>query len=869
MFKAVNPYDEIVAKATDENLTAENWEVIISLCDKVQEEGETGARNVIAAILKRLAHRTSNVQLYALSLAEALSKNCGIELHRELSSRSFTQGLEKLVGDRNTHEKVKRRTLNLIRTWAGEFESDPTLGIMGECYESLKGKNYKFEPENEPPPPEVDDEIRRKEEEELQRVLELSMKDRGGRSNWVSKYPDQGGSSSIAASSSQPTRSNAASSSKPGTTYPSGFSPSPNAAVPTHPRSSTIRTAVPSTDPSLAKHSSPIQPTRVSSAAPTSIPASIPAPAQPVSAPPASSPSPVQISRVRALHTFEPTEPGELGFEKGDVIKVVDRGYKDWWRGQLRGKTGIFPVNYVVGRMTVCLNVRINDSLSFIQEPIAEPTPAEIAREAQQEAQIFAQAAAIDQLLEMLRKVDPLKDNIADNEEIQELYRSSMTLRPKIVKLIDRYSQKRADLVAMNESFVKARRIFDQVMEESLAKHNPGAALYDYTRVPEQRPDSHSHPVTGYASSPGYGWTPGAYGPQQQGVQPQFPQFDGARPTNYPSQEPQQPLPHSYSVPPQVSPSLYATNDPAVYQQQLQQQQFQQMKMQQQPIPAQNPQVQQHQYQPAQQQQLPSPGYTAPPEPPHKQQQGHPDPGVGYRPPASPVPTQSGFVQPVQSPQPQQTSPVSPQIQPQAEPQGQPVGQAQAHAQNIQQPYEQVPSQAHLQQQSQPAQGLPNPQVVAPLPPIDGPLPYPFDASRQYADPNVQAWASYYASGGNDPTGRVYFIPSTLPASALLSPGDAVSTHHLTRSQSQQSQPGPHSGTQTQQLEHEVQPQNDVTQGYTYGSNSRPVQQDPGSAVSSPLSQVGLVGQQTPDRFRRSEPPQARIQGYHPMSLAR
>jgi len=56
------------------------------------------------------------------------------------------------------------------------------------------------------------------------------------------------------------------------------------------------------------------------------------------------------VTRVRALHTFEPTEPGELAFEKGDIIKVVDRGYKDWWRGQLKGRTGIFPVNYVVGR---------------------------------------------------------------------------------------------------------------------------------------------------------------------------------------------------------------------------------------------------------------------------------------------------------------------------------------------------------------------------------------------------------------------------------------------------------------------------------------------------------------------------------------
>jgi hypothetical protein len=57
-------------------------------------------RNVIAAILKRLTHRSANVQLYTLSLAESLSKNCGLTLHRELASRAFTAGLEKLITDR-------------------------------------------------------------------------------------------------------------------------------------------------------------------------------------------------------------------------------------------------------------------------------------------------------------------------------------------------------------------------------------------------------------------------------------------------------------------------------------------------------------------------------------------------------------------------------------------------------------------------------------------------------------------------------------------------------------------------------------------------------------------------------------------------
>jgi signal transducing adaptor molecule len=46
----------------------------------------------------------------------------------------------------------------------------------------------------------------------------------------------------------------------------------------------------------------------------------------------------------------------------------------------------------------------------------------------------------------MLRALDPAKENLFDNKEIQELYRSCMFLRPKIVKLIDEYSQKRGML---------------------------------------------------------------------------------------------------------------------------------------------------------------------------------------------------------------------------------------------------------------------------------------------------------------------------------------------------------------------------------------------------------------------------------------
>lgn len=129
----------------------------------------------------------------------------------------------------------------------------------------------------------------------------------------------------------------------------------------------------------------------------------------------------------------------------------------------MRGEAGIFPVNYV--------------------EVLPDPTPAELQREAEMEARIFSQAADIDRLLSKLRSLDPARDNLAEDEELQELYQKSLAMRPKIVKLIDRYSNKITELKAMNDKFVHARGSFDEMMEQSLSRYNPGGhSSQDYLR---------------------------------------------------------------------------------------------------------------------------------------------------------------------------------------------------------------------------------------------------------------------------------------------------------------------------------------------------------------------------------------------------
>jgi signal transducing adaptor molecule len=127
------------------------------------------------------------------------------------------------------------------------------------------------------------------------------------------------------------------------------------------------------------------------------------------------------VSRVKALYDFSPSEPGELPFRRGDIISVLDSVYKDWWRGSLRGQTGIFPVNYV--------------------EIVKEPTQEELIREAEDESRILAEGRNIEKLLGLLAGADGGKG--VEDEELQRLYNQTLAIRPKLVKLIEKYSMRK------------------------------------------------------------------------------------------------------------------------------------------------------------------------------------------------------------------------------------------------------------------------------------------------------------------------------------------------------------------------------------------------------------------------------------------
>uniref|UniRef100_A0A3B5L4C1 Osteoclast-stimulating factor 1 n=1 Tax=Xiphophorus couchianus TaxID=32473 RepID=A0A3B5L4C1_9TELE len=49
----------------------------------------------------------------------------------------------------------------------------------------------------------------------------------------------------------------------------------------------------------------------------------------------------------RARYDFSARDRTELSLREGDTIKILKKGQTGWWKGEVYGRVGLFPSNYV------------------------------------------------------------------------------------------------------------------------------------------------------------------------------------------------------------------------------------------------------------------------------------------------------------------------------------------------------------------------------------------------------------------------------------------------------------------------------------------------------------------------------------------
>ncbi|XP_034041584.1 intersectin-1 isoform X4 [Thalassophryne amazonica] len=63
--------------------------------------------------------------------------------------------------------------------------------------------------------------------------------------------------------------------------------------------------------------------------------------------PPKLAPASTVVCQVIGMYDYVAQNDDELAFQKGQVITVLNKDDCDWWKGELNGKEGLFPSNYV------------------------------------------------------------------------------------------------------------------------------------------------------------------------------------------------------------------------------------------------------------------------------------------------------------------------------------------------------------------------------------------------------------------------------------------------------------------------------------------------------------------------------------------
>lgn len=128
---------------------------------------------------------------------------------------------------------------------------------------------------------------------------------------------------------------------------------------------------------------------------------------------------------VKALYDYPGYEEGELSLSAGQIVKVFDNTtFHDWWKGEINGKVGIFPSNYV--QLIQDMSSETRPNLAATHLPETDQTD---------EGFVMANAERLDNFQQIAANFDS-RSSVTENVGLQENYSRILAMRPRILKLL-------------------------------------------------------------------------------------------------------------------------------------------------------------------------------------------------------------------------------------------------------------------------------------------------------------------------------------------------------------------------------------------------------------------------------------------------